>query len=141
MMPNHRLMLVVGSPFKKWKRMTVRQRYLLWRNRLHFRVSARRKGWHFELVLHESLKTVVSVVKVFLTLVGLLSAFVVFQNTFVSFFFGLLIYGVTTAFERVVFTYDSFFVQPLPVFKIEPDKWLGAFFGYAETADRDAQYP
>lgn len=120
---------------------TLRQRYLLWRNRLHFQISARRKGWRFELVLHESLKQVVNAIKVVLTLVGLFSAFVAFQNVFVSFFFGLLIYAITTAFERAVFTYNSFFVQPLPSFTIEPDKWLGAFFGYAETADRDVQIP
>lgn len=123
------------------ERKSLRQRYLLWRNSLHFQISARRKGWRFELVLHESLKPVVSVIKIVLTLVGLSSAFVAFQNVFVSFFFGLLIYAITTAFERAVFTYNSFFVQPLPNFTIEPDKWLGAFFGYAETADRDVQIP
>lgn len=123
------------------ERKSLRQRYLLWRNRLHFQISARRKGRRFELVLHESLKPVVSAIKIVLTLVGLLSAFVAFQNVFVSFFFGLLVYAITTAFERAVFTYNSFFVQPLPNFAIEPDKWLGAFFGYAEAADRDVQIP
>lgn len=123
------------------ERKSLRQRYLLWLNRLHFQISARRKGWRFELVLHESLKPVVSAIKIVLTLVGLFSAFVAFQNVFVSFFFGLLVYAITTAFERAVFTYNSFFVQPLPNFTIEPDKWLGAFFGYAETADRDVQIP
>ena len=123
------------------ERKSLSQRYLLWRNRLHFQISARRKGWRFELVLHESIKPVVSAIKIVLTLVGLFSAFVAFQNVFVSFFFGLLVYAITTAFERAVFTYNSFFVQPLPNFTIEPDKWLGAFFGYAETADRDVQIP
>lgn len=123
------------------ERKSLRQRYLLWRNRLHFQISVRRKGWRFELVLHESLKPVVSAIKIVLALVGLFSAFVAFQNVFVSFFFGLLVYAITTAFERAVFTYNSFFVQPLPNFTIEPDKWLGAFFSYAETADRDVQIP
>lgn len=123
------------------ERKSLSQRYLLWRNRLHFQISARRKGWRFELVLHESIKPVVSAIKVVLTLVGLFSAFVAFQNVFVSFFFGLLVYAISTAFERAVFTYNSFFVQPLPNFTVEPDKWLGAFFGYAETADRSDQIP
>lgn len=117
------------------------QRYLLWCNRLRFQIRARRKGWRFELVLHESLKLFVGAIKVALTLVGLFSAFIAVQNVFVSFFFGLLVYAVTTAFERVVFTYNSFFVQPLPNFTIEPDKWLGVFFGYAEPSDRDVQIP
>lgn len=123
------------------KQKNLRQRYLLWRNRLHFQISARRKGWHFEFVLHESLKPLVSAIKLVLTLVGLFSAFVAFQNVFVSFFFGLLIYAITSAFERVVFSYTSLFVQPLPAFTIEPDKWLGAFFGYGETADPEVQIP
>lgn len=120
---------------------SLRQRFLLWRNQLHFKASVKRKGWFFELVLHETLKPFVRAVKVLLTLIGLFSAFITFQSLFVSFLFGLLIYAVTTIFEKVVFSYSSLFVHPLPDFVIEPEKWLGAFFGYAETADRDIQVP
>lgn len=120
---------------------SLRQRFLLWRNRLHFQSSVRRSGWFFELVLHETLKPFVRAVKILLTLIGLFSAFIAFQSLFVSFLFGLAIYAITTIFEKVVFSYSSLFVHPLPDFIVEPDKWLGAFFGYAETADREVQIP
>jgi len=115
---------------------TVRQRYILWRNNLHFQISFRRSGWFFEAVLNESLKPFVKTAKGLLTLVGLFSAFITFQSLIVSFLFGLVVYVVSTIFERVVFSYSSLYVHALPEFKLEPDKWLGAFFGHAETAER-----
>lgn len=117
-------------------RKTVRQRLLLWRNRLHFQISVRRRGWFPELIIHERFKPFVKAIKFLLTLLGLFSAFFAFQSVLLAFCFGLVIYAFTTIFESVVFSYTSIFVHPMPDFTIEPDKWLGAYFGYAQQQGR-----
>ena len=91
--------------------------------------------------MHESLKPFVKATKLVLTFVGLFSAFITFQSLFVSFLFALAIYVVSTIFEKVVFSYSSLYVHALPDFTIDPEKWLGAFFGHAETPERDVEIP
>ena len=111
---------------------TLKQRLILWSNRLRFDVQIRKKGRLVQVILHERFKLIIRAIKIVLTLIGLFSAFLIFQSVFVSFLFGLGIYLLSTFFETLIFSYNSLYVHSLPDFEIEPDKWLGAFFGYAE---------
>lgn len=111
---------------------TLRQRLILWSNRLRFDVSVQKKGWFPQVILHERFKPFLRAVKIALTLIGLVSAFFLFQSVFVSFLFGLAIYLLSKFFEKLIFSYNILYVHSLPDFEIQPEKWLGAFFGYAE---------
>ena len=111
---------------------TLKQRLILWSNRLRFDINVQRKGRFAQVIFPERFKSFVRTIKIVLTLIGLTSAFFFFQSIFVSFLFGLGIYLLITAFDKLVFSYNSLYVHLLPDFEIEPEKWLGAFFGYAE---------
>lgn len=123
------------------ERKTLKQRLILWSNRLRFDIMVRKKGWFIQVVLHERFKSIVRTIKIVLTLIGLVSAFFTFQSVFVGFVFGLAIYLLSTFFEKLVFSYNSLYVHSLPDFEIEPDKWLGAFFGFAEDPKNPGHIP
>ncbi|HHT9112499.1 MAG: hypothetical protein HZA47_07045 [Planctomycetes bacterium] len=120
---------------------TVKQRLILWSNRLRFDVRAQKKGWFVQIVLHERFKPFIRAVKIVLTLIGLISAFFSFQSVFVGFLFGLGIYLLSTFFEKLIFSYNSLYVHSLPDFEIQLEKWLGAFFGYAEDPNNLGHIP
>ena len=123
------------------KEKTLKQWLILWLNRLHFDVNIHKKGWFIQVVLHERFKPFIRAVKIALTMIGLISALFSFESVFVSFLFGLGIYLLTTFFEKSAFCYNSLYVHSLPDFEIEPDKWLGAFFGYAKDPKNQYQIP
>ena len=120
---------------------TPKQRLILWSNRIRFGMMIRRKGRFFQVILHERFKPIVGAIKIALTIIGLISAFFAFQSVFVCFLFGLAIYLISTFFEKLVFSYNSLYVHSLPDFEIEPDKWLGAFFGFAEDPKNPGHIP
>lgn len=123
------------------ERKTLKQRLILWSNRFRFDVRTQKNGRLIQVVLHERFRSKIRAIKIVLTLIGLFSAFLAFQSVFVSFLFGLGIYLLSTFFETLVFSYNSLFVHSLPDFEIEPDKWLGAFFGFAEDPSNSGQIP
>lgn len=123
------------------KRKTLKQRLILWSNRLRFDIMVQKKCWFFQVTLHERFKPIVRTIKIVLTLAGLVSAFFTFQSVFVAFLFGLGIYLLSTFFEKLIFSYNSLYVHSLPNFEIEPDKWLGAFFGFAKDPKNPGHIP
>lgn len=127
----------MGTSEKK----SLKQQLILWSNRLRFDVMVRRKGWFVQVILHERFKPFIRAVKVVLTFIGLISAFFSFQSVSVGFLFGLGIYLLSTFFEKLIFSYDSLYVHSLPNFEIQPDKWLGAFFGFAEGTKSPGHVP
>ncbi|MBM4056316.1 MAG: hypothetical protein FJ264_16925 [Planctomycetes bacterium] len=123
------------------ERKTVKQRLILWSNRLRFDVRAQKKGWFVQIILHDRFKPFIRAVKIVLTLIGLISAFISFQSVFISFLFGLGIYLLSIFLEKLIFSYNSLYVHSLPDFEIQPEKWLGAFFGYAEDPKNPSHIP
>ena len=93
------------------------------------------------MILHERFKPVVRTIRITLTVTGLISAFFAFGSVFISFVFGLSIFLLSTFLEKLIFSYNSLYVHALPDFQIEPDKWLGAFFGFAEDPDNCQHIP
>lgn len=114
---------------------------LLWWNRLRCDIQLDRKGWRTRLILHERFRKIVRAAKFLLTAVGLLSALVEFGTLWISFVFGVCVWLLTTGVEKVVFSYNSLFVHALPDFEINPELWLGAFFGYAQPQGSEHQIP
>ena len=120
---------------------TLRQRALLWWNRARFDVCVRWRGSWPELVLHERFRGMIRAAKTVLTAIGLLAAFLTFESVWISFLFGAVVWGCTTLVEKVAFSYNSMFVHSLPDFDLQPDLWLGAFFGYAQQPGNPHQIP
>lgn len=120
---------------------TRRQKLLLWLNRLNFSVQLKRKGWRTQVVIPERFRSLGRLIKIFLTIVGLFSAFFAFQSSIVAFLFGLAVYSILSGIERILFSYTNLFVQPMPDFEIENEKWLGAFFGFAQQEGNRHEIP
>ena len=120
---------------------TLRQCALLWWNRARFDVCVRWRGSWPELVLHERFRGMIRAAKTVLTAIGLLAAFLTFESVWISFLFGAVVWGCTTLVEKVAFSYNSMFVHSLPDFDLQPDLWLGAFFGYAQQPGNPHQIP
>jgi hypothetical protein len=120
---------------------TLKQRLILWSNRLHCDIIVQKKGWFFEVIIHERFRPFICIIKIFLTIIGLISAFFLFPSVFIAFLFGLGIYIICTFIEKIIFSYNSLYVHSLPDFEIEPNKWLGVFFGYAEDPRNPEHIP
>ncbi len=120
---------------------TFRQRIILCSNRILFDFQIKRDGRIIKLILPGKFKRIVKALTGFLTLISLLSAFFIFQNVFIAFLFGLAIYGITTILEKIIFTYSSLYMHPLPDFEIEQEKWLGVFWGYAKDPTNEDEIP
>ena len=120
---------------------TIRQRIILWSNRILFDFKVKREGYFFKLILPGKYKRAVKVLKILLTLISLCSAFFVFQSVFIAFLFGLGVYFITTILEKIIFTYSTLYVHPLPSFELEQEKWLGVFWGYAKNPKNNNEIP
>jgi len=120
---------------------TIKQRYCLWLNNLHFHISIQRKGNFFQVVIHEKYKKIACFLKIIFTQIGLISAFVIFQTAFISFLFAIVIYLMIQFLEKIIFAYTSLYVNFMPNFEFHSDKWVGAFFGYGETPQNHDQFP
>jgi len=120
---------------------TAKQRLLIWLNNLHFHINIQRKGKFFQVILHEKYKKVVRFLKIIFTLIGLFSAYYIFQSPSISFLFALVIFLIIQLSEKMIFAYTSLYVHSIPNFEFQSDKWAGAFFGYVETRDIRAQLP
>ncbi len=134
-------MPLVGNMKQNKEGKTLKQRLILWSNRLRCDIMVQKKGWFFEVIIHERFKLFICIIKIVLTIIGLISAFFLFPFAFIAFLFGLGIYLLCTFIEKIIFSYNSLYIHSLPDFEIEPNKWLGAFFGYAEDPRNPEHIP
>ena len=114
--------------------------YLL-KNRIHFLIHLEKTKWFFQLVLNEKYKKSVRVIKYAVAIIGLMSSLFIFPSIIYSFFFAALLFLLQTFIEKTIFSYVSIYVQPLPDFTIEPEKWVGMSFGYATDNQRIYKMP
>lgn len=121
--------------------MHFKKRLLLWLNHLHFYASLQKSGKFYKFVVHEKYKKIIKGLKVILTLIGLFTAYIIFQSAHIAFLFGIIIYILTLFLERIIFSYTSMFIPPIPDFELNSEKWLGAFFGYGEDPKGNIQFP
>lgn len=113
----------------------------LWVNRLRLDFQLTRKGHFFEIIVHEKYRIYIKITKYFLTLIGLISAFFYFKSVFIAFLFGLGIYLLSSLLEKIILSYVNLYIQPLPDFEIEKDKWVAMSFGYAEEPKSKGHIP
>ncbi|MGB3478165.1 MAG: hypothetical protein WBB67_03285 [bacterium] len=109
----------------------MRKKLYLRLNALRFNFSIRRKGHFFEITMHEKYRGFARMIRIGLTIISLVSAFFYFQSVWYAFLFGLAVFLVLEVLNRVLFSYTSMFIHPLPTFQVDSRKWTGCFFGYA----------
>lgn len=117
------------------------KRLFFWRNRIKFRFPVRRSGKKFQFVIDSRHKKAVKSLKYVLTILGLVSAFFAFQTMFISFLFGVGLFGIGYLIEKTLFSYKTMYVHPMPDFGLEQDKWTGVAFGYATHKDMQGKIP
>lgn len=121
--------------------LNLKQNILLFLNRIRWNYRVQRDGKFFKIIVPEKHKLIIKSLKYFLTIISLISAFFAFQIVFISFLFGLVIFGILWLFEKVIFLYSTFYVPPLPIFEIDPLKWLGTTWGYGIIPNKDIEIP
>ena len=119
----------------------IRRRITLFFNRIRERYQIRKDGKSFRIVIPNHQRKKVRFLKYIFTVVGLLSAFIVFGSVWVAFLFGLAIYLITLVIEKAVFMHPMVFIHALPDFEIDNNKWLGIGFGYASPPNREYDIP
>src|SRR3990167_805737 len=106
----------------------IRRRITLFFNRIRARYQIRKDGKSFRIVIPNHQRKKVRFLKYIFTVVGLLSAFIVFGSVWVAFLFGLAIYLITLVIEKAVFMHPMVFIHALLFLKINNKKWLGFVF-------------
>ncbi|NHZ86623.1 MAG: hypothetical protein GWP19_12215 [Planctomycetia bacterium] len=115
--------------------------YQLFLNRLRFAVSIEKTKRFFRVILFIRYKKFIFLFRVILTLISLFTALIVFQTRIYALGFSLLIYLLTTAFEKIIFSYRTMYIHSFPAFELKQEKWLACYFGYAETYDKSTKFP
>lgn len=123
------------------KHKSIVSQYQLFLNRLRFAVSIERTKRFFRVILFIRYKKFIFLIRIALTLISLFAAFMVFQAPIYAFTFSLLIYLLTTAFEKIIFSYRTMYVHSFPEFELKQEKWFVCTFGYAETYDKSRKFP
>lgn len=120
---------------------SIKEKLLLRLNRIFINLKIK-KSWPFlEITINEKHKSKISVAKYLITAISLLSAYFAFQSTHIAFLFALGIYLLSLFFEKIIFHYTVLYISPLPDFELVPEKWLGAFFGYAKDKENPDDIP
>ncbi len=109
-----------------------------------FRYSFRfqKSGRFFNIIILEKYKSYIKNIKFIITLVGLFSAYIVFNSVHIAFIFGLILFLIGWFFERFIFLYSTLYLHPHPSFRLYPNKWIGCLFGCIVPAgNKDIELP
>ena len=112
-------------------------KFYLYYDKLRYSFRIQKENKSFNIIIPERYKKFIKSIKFILTVIGLLSAYLVFESVHIAFLFGLLLFIIGWFFERFVFLYVALYIHPQPNFKLYPEKWIGNAFGYMALQDRD----
>lgn len=101
----------------------------------------KREDKFYKLAMPEKYKPAIKKAKWALALLGLVSSLIIFPSILYSFAFSLFLLAIGAFVERVIFHYSPLYIQPLPNFKIENEKWLGMTYGYTASPDMSVVIP
>lgn len=123
--------------FKKtWKR-----KLFLFNERFRSAILVKKEKCFFNIIIPEKYKGALNISKWLITAVGLISSLIVFPSVLYSFLFAFLLFLVGTFLEKVLFHYSPLYIQPLPDFEIENEKWLGMTYGHYLDPETEETYP
>lgn len=98
-------------------------------------ISVRWEKYFPRLVIHEKYEKKVKWTLRILTCIGILGSLIAFPIWYASLSFAVLLLLIEQFFERAVFEYTSIYVQPLPEFSYDPDKWKGMSYAFPQDPD------
>jgi hypothetical protein len=121
----------------KWEERVykVNRRATLWLNGFRANYGFKKAGGKLHFLIPDRHRKTVMYLKYVFTIVGLLSAFIVFSSLVIAFVFGLAIWLISSLLERVAFRHPYLFVHPFPDFDLQTEKWVGCGFGYYATPE------
>ena len=122
-----------------WQKVKLKVITSLNRIRINFNIEKTPK--FYRIVIHEKLKPAFKWLKIVLTAIGLLAAFYTFENSLYSFLFGFSVWALITFIEKTIFIFNSLVVLPLLTYEHEPERLLGASFGYAVPKAETIEVP
>lgn len=122
-----------------WQKIKLKAITSLNKIRINFKIE--KTPNFYRIVIHEKLKPVFKWLKIVLTVIGLLAAFYTFENSLYSFLFGLSVWALITFIEKTIFIFNSLVVLPQLTYEHEPERLLGASFGYAVPKGKTMEIP
>lgn len=91
--------------------------------------------WHKHLprlVIHEKYEKYVKWTLRALILIGIISSVIAFPVWYVALTFAIVLVIIGQFFEKAIFLYTTIYVQPMPDFEYEPEKWKGMAFAFPQ---------
>lgn len=119
----------------------IRRILILRLNEIRIRNKIYLENKNLKIVLHEKYRKAIGISRVLLTLIGLFSAFIIFESTIIAFFFGLVIFVFTWIIEKTSFNYAKEFMHEFNPEIIANNRWQAVCFGYVENPDTFQQIP
>lgn len=110
-------------------------------NRIRGEYRIKRQGNSFRVIIPGRHRGKIKFLKYIFTVIGLLSAFVIFSSVWIAFLFGFIVYVVSLTLEKIAFQHEYAFIHPLPDFEIDPNQWLGTGFGHVVTPSGEYHIP
>lgn len=121
--------------------LAIKSKLKLFQNKLRLTIQFKRTKYFFTISLFEGYKKFILILKIILTAISLLLSFIAFQSPIIASIVGFIFYLALTFLSKTVFSYRPLYIHPLPDFKIQFDKWVGCFFGFADAIDKSFQVP
>ena len=122
----------LGFSLAKMKRKT-----LFALNRLRFAIRFQKVLGQMRIVVPMKYRRAVRLIRHGITIIGLLSAFVLFSSVWIAFPFGVALHFLGLGIERAAFSNRTMFIHPLPWFRLEAAKWVGVGFGFGTWPGMD----
>jgi len=122
-------------------KISLKGKFYLYYDKLRYGCRIQKENKFYSIIIPEQYKKFIKTIKFILTVIGLLSAYLVFGSVHIAFLFGLLLFIVGWFFERFLFLYVALYIHPLPNFKLHPEKWIGNAFGYMAHQDMGSDIP
>lgn len=108
-----------------------------WNNFRRSFISLRfRKGLP-RLIVHEKYEKLIKWTLRILVIIGILSSILTLPFWWMSLIFAFILFGLEQFLEKTIFQYTSIFIQPLPNFTYDPQRWLGMAFAFPVQSEKE----
>jgi hypothetical protein len=109
--------------------------------RMRVAFLVKKEEWFYRLVIPEKYKPYVKKIKWLITFLSLALSLVAFSSALISFLVSLGFFLLGTFIENILFHYSPLYIQPLPDFDLENEKWLGMTYGHYIDPNTEEIYP
>lgn len=103
-----------------------------WKIYLRSFISVRWQKHLPRLVIHERYERIVKWLLRVLILIGIISSIIAFPVWYIALTFAIVLVLIGQFFEKAIFLYTSIYVQPMPDFEYDPEKWKSMAFSFPQ---------